>query len=98
MAYDVYDRLNALTMGQCAWVDYADTLWFESTQEPNILLIDALKTAQARGIRIFLWTHEGFKTALERCKVMKRYGLIFDDVFCSVQKASLIIDNLAVSP
>ena len=98
MAYDVYDRLNALTMGQCAWVDYADTLWLEAAQEPNTSLIEALKAAQARGVRIEMWTHEPFAETVRRVEVMRGYDLEFADVHSGVDKPDLIIDNLAVSP
>ena len=96
--YDVYDRISALVMGQTVYVDYQDTLWLEAAQEPNMPLIEALKAAQARGVRVHLWTHEPFAETVRRVEVMKRYGLEFADVHCGVYKPDLLIDNLAVSP
>ena len=97
--YDVYDRLRELAAGQTVYVDYQDTLWLEAANEPNLPLIDALKASQARGVCVEMWTHEGFKTALERCEVMKLHGLSFDDIHCDIAKPNgLIIDNLAVAP
>ena len=97
--YDVYDRISALVMGQTIYVDYQDTLWFEAAQEPNIPLIEALKAAQARGIRVEMWTHEPFAETVRRVKVMKQHGLVFNDVHCEIDKpGGIIIDNLAVAP
>lgn len=92
----VYERLRQLKSGQTAFVDYDDTLWVDG--KPNKMLIESLIQAQNRGVSIHLWTHANFYETIIRVENMRKYGLRFDFVHCGIEKADLIIDNLAVTP
>ena len=92
---ETLSRIRGLQSG-VIYVDYDDTLCINGN--PNIPLINELRDAQKRGISVHLWTHAGFNEANHRADSMIQYGLTFDDVHCNVQKADLIIDNLAVCP
>lgn len=91
-------QLLDLEPGQVVYVDFHDTLFFIDTQTANVPLIEALKLAQFKGVKIHLWTHADFKEAVERVVQMRLHGLVFDDVHCAVSKGDLIIDNLAFRP
>jgi hydroxymethylpyrimidine pyrophosphatase-like HAD family hydrolase len=90
--------IDNLKAGQVIYCDYHETLFNRYTNTLDIELVEALKEAQSKGIRIVLWTHNSFFNTVEIISYLKQFGLNFDEVKCGVEKGDLIIDNLAVNP
>ena len=91
----VIDKLRA---GQSIFVDYHETIYNRYTCELNFPLIEALRNAKNRGVKVVLWTHNSFYACTKITAFLMGYDLKFDDILCGVEKGTIIIDDKSINP